>query len=85
MPSFDEYIENACVSITLGTVVFISALYTGEHLTDHVLSLINHGSRFLHLVVLTGRLVNDTKTYQVVFKAYNLSESNMTIISSNRF
>ena len=65
VPSFDEYIENGIVSIALGTVVFISALFTGEILTDDVLSKIGHQSKFIHLLGLTGRLVNDTKTYQV--------------------
>uniref|UniRef100_F2XFB2-2 Isoform 2 of Bifunctional levopimaradiene synthase, chloroplastic n=1 Tax=Picea sitchensis TaxID=3332 RepID=F2XFB2-2 len=64
VPSFDEYIENASVSIALGTVVLISALFTGEILTDDVLSKIGRGSRFLQLMGLTGRLVNDTKTYE---------------------
>ena len=65
VPSFDEYIENASVSIALGTIVFISAFFTGDILTDDVLSKIGHGSRLLQLLGLTGRLVNDTKTYQV--------------------
>nr|3S9V_A Chain A, Abietadiene synthase, chloroplastic [Abies grandis]3S9V_B Chain B, Abietadiene synthase, chloroplastic [Abies grandis]3S9V_C Chain C, Abietadiene synthase, chloroplastic [Abies grandis]3S9V_D Chain D, Abietadiene synthase, chloroplastic [Abies grandis] len=64
VPSFNEYIENASVSIALGTVVLISALFTGEVLTDEVLSKIDRESRFLQLMGLTGRLVNDTKTYQ---------------------
>jgi len=65
VPSFDEYIENASVSIGLGTAVLISALFTGELLTDDVHSKIGHGSRFLQLMGFTGRLANDTKTYQV--------------------
>nr|M4HYC6.1 RecName: Full=Bifunctional levopimaradiene synthase, chloroplastic; Short=PcLAS2; AltName: Full=Diterpene synthase; Includes: RecName: Full=Levopimaradiene synthase; AltName: Full=Abieta-7,13-diene synthase; AltName: Full=Neoabietadiene synthase; Includes: RecName: Full=Copalyl diphosphate synthase; Flags: Precursor [Pinus contorta]AFU73863.1 levopimaradiene/abietadiene synthase [Pinus contorta] len=64
VPSYDEYIENASVSIALGTVVLISALFTGEILTDDILSKIGRDSRFLYLMGLTGRLVNDTKTYQ---------------------
>lgn len=64
VPSYDEYIENATVSISIGAVVFISALFTGEILTDDVLSKIDHRSRFLHLLGLTGRLANDSKTYQ---------------------
>ena len=65
VPSFDEYIENASVSIALGTVILISALFTGEILSDDVLSKIGRESRFLQLMGLTGRLVNDTKTYEV--------------------
>ena len=65
VPSFDEYIDNAIVSASLRIVVLISALFTGEILKDEVLSKIGHGSKFLHLMGLTGRLVNDTKTYQV--------------------
>nr|Q50EK2.1 RecName: Full=Bifunctional levopimaradiene synthase, chloroplastic; Short=PtLAS; AltName: Full=Diterpene synthase; AltName: Full=PtTPS-LAS; Includes: RecName: Full=Levopimaradiene synthase; AltName: Full=Neoabietadiene synthase; Includes: RecName: Full=Copalyl diphosphate synthase; Flags: Precursor [Pinus taeda]AAX07435.1 diterpene synthase [Pinus taeda] len=64
VPSYDEYIGNASVSIALGTVVLISALFTGEILTDDILSKIGRDSRFLYLMGLTGRLVNDTKTYQ---------------------
>ena len=65
VPSFDEYIENASVSIALGTVVLISALFTREILSDDVLSKIGRESKFLQLMGLTGRLVNDTKTYEV--------------------
>ena len=65
VPSFDEYIENASVSIALGTVVLISALFTGEILIDDVLSKIGHQAKFIHLLGLTRHLVNDTKTYEV--------------------
>ena len=65
VPSFDEYIENASVSIALGTIVLISALFTGEILSDDVLSKIGRESRFLQLMGLIGRLVNDTKNYEV--------------------
>ena len=66
VPSFDEYIENASVSIALGTLVLISALFTGEILTDDVLSKIGRCSRFVKLMGFTGCLVNDTKTYKPI-------------------
>ena len=63
VPSFDEYIENASVSITLGTIVLISSLFIREILKYDVLSKIGHESKFLQLMGLTGRLVNDIKNY----------------------
>ena len=48
VPSFDEYIENASVSIALGTIVIISVLFIGEILSDDVLSKIGRESRFLN-------------------------------------
>jgi len=65
VPSFDEYIETASVSVALATVALICVLFTGELLTDDILSQIDYRSKFQYLVGLTGRLVNDTKTYQV--------------------
>ena len=65
MPSFKEYIGNGIMSIALGMIVLISALFTREILTDDVLSKIGRESKFLQLMGLTGRLANDTKTYQV--------------------
>ena len=64
MPSFQEYIETASISVALSTVVLITVLFTGEVLTDHILSQIDYRSKFAYLMGLTGRLVNDTKTYQ---------------------
>nr|ACC54559.1 putative abietadiene synthase [Pinus densiflora] len=63
VPSYDEYIENASVSIALGTVALIRALFTGEILTDDILSKIGRDSKFLYLMGSTGRFVNAPKTY----------------------
>lgn len=65
---FNEYIETKSVSIELGTFVLISALFPGECLTKNVLFKIYHRSIFLHLMDLTGPLVNGKKTYQVLLK-----------------
>jgi hypothetical protein len=64
VPSFHDYIETANVSVALTILVLSSALFTGEVLTDHILSQIDCRSKFAYLMTLTGRLVNDTKTYQ---------------------
>nr|QWV53998.1 copalyl diphosphate synthase-like 2 [Chamaecyparis formosensis] len=64
IPSLDEYIKNAKISMGLGTIVLTSVLFTGELLSSNVLSRIGHGSKFLHLISLTGRLIYDSKTYQ---------------------
>jgi len=73
MPS-DEYIENANVSIALATVVLIGVLFTGEVLTDHILSQVGYRSKLVYLMCLTGRLVNDTKSYQA---GYSISSNPM--------
>jgi len=64
VPSFREYIETASVSIAGATLVLFGVLFTGEVLTDHILSQIDYRSKFAYLMGLTGRLINDTKTYQ---------------------
>nr|M4HYP3.1 RecName: Full=Monofunctional isopimaradiene synthase, chloroplastic; Short=PcmIso1; Flags: Precursor [Pinus contorta]AFU73866.1 monofunctional isopimaradiene synthase [Pinus contorta] len=64
VPSFHEYIETASVSIAGATLVLFGVLFTGEVLTDHILSQIDYRSKFAYLMGLTGRLINDTKTYQ---------------------
>nr|AFE61356.1 copalyl diphosphate synthase [Taiwania cryptomerioides] len=64
MPSFEEYMENAKVSMGLANTVLTSALFTGELLSDEVLSKLDYDSKFVQLMVSTGRLVCDTKTYQ---------------------
>lgn len=63
VPSFDEYIETASVSVALRTVVLISVFFTGELLTDHILSQIDYRSTFACLMSLTGRLMNDTNPH----------------------
>nr|AOG18228.1 copalyl pyrophosphate synthase-like protein [Taiwania cryptomerioides] len=64
VPSLDEYIENAKVSMGVGMIVLISILFMEELLSNNVLSKLGNGSRFLHLVSLTGRLTYDSKTYE---------------------
>ncbi|KAH9317858.1 hypothetical protein KI387_019627 [Taxus chinensis] len=64
VPSFEEYMENGKVSVGLATIVLTSALFTGEILSDEVLSKMGYESKFLQLMVSTGRLVIDTKTHQ---------------------
>nr|WJJ50359.1 diterpene synthase 5 [Cephalotaxus harringtonia] len=64
VPSFEEYMENAKVSMGMATIVLTSGLFTGELLSDEVLSKMGYESKFLQLMVSTGRLVNDTKTHQ---------------------
>ncbi|GLJ48427.1 hypothetical protein SUGI_1022160 [Cryptomeria japonica] len=64
MPSFEEYMENAKVSMGPATIVLTSALLTGDLLSDEELSKMGHDSKFIQLMVSTGRLVCDTKTYQ---------------------
>ncbi|GLJ48438.1 hypothetical protein SUGI_1022410 [Cryptomeria japonica] len=64
VPSLDEYIDNSKISMGLGTIVLASMLFTGDFLSSKVFSKICHGSKFLHLVTLTGRLIYDSKTYE---------------------
>nr|QWV53997.1 copalyl diphosphate synthase-like 1 [Chamaecyparis formosensis] len=64
MPSFQEYMENAKVSMGLATIVLTTALFTGDLLSDETLSKMGYDSKFIQLMVSTGRLVCDTKTYQ---------------------
>jgi hypothetical protein len=72
VPSFQEYIEISSISIALATIVLITVLFSGELLTDHILSQIDYRSKFTYLMCLTGRLVNDTKTYQAGYSiSYN--------------
>eukprot|EP00253_Pinus_taeda_P036131 PITA_36131 len=61
--SFHEYIETASITLGLVTIVPISVIFTGEVLTDHILSQIDYRSKFAYLMGLTGRLINDLKTY----------------------
>jgi len=70
VPSFDQYIENAQVSVGVATVLLIAILFTGE---GDILSQIHYRSKFLHLTTLTARLANDIKTYQVIFKTKLMS------------
>ncbi|GLJ48435.1 hypothetical protein SUGI_1022380 [Cryptomeria japonica] len=65
VPSLDEYIDNSKISMGLGTIVLASMLFTGDFLSSKVFSKICHGSKFLHLVTLTGCLIYDSKTYEV--------------------
>ncbi|KAJ7553191.1 hypothetical protein O6H91_06G087400 [Diphasiastrum complanatum] len=64
VPKFDEYVENAKVSIALGTVLLNAIFFCGEVLSDDILQQVDFRSNFLHLVCLTGRLINDTKTFE---------------------
>jgi len=70
VPSFHEYIATASISVSGPTLILICVLFTGELLTDHILSQIDYRSKFAYLIGLIGRLLNDTKTYQAVYSIF---------------
>nr|UPQ49781.1 levopimaradiene synthase [Phylloglossum drummondii] len=83
VPKFEEYIENAKVSIALGTVILNSIFFCGEPLPDHVLQQLDFRSNFLHLVCLTGRLINDTKTFEAEKERGELASSISCYMNDN--
>nr|AOG18229.1 copalyl pyrophosphate synthase-like protein [Taiwania cryptomerioides] len=64
VPSLNEYMENAKISMGLGTIVMASMIFTEDFLSSNALSKIGHGSKFIHLISLTGCLIYDSKTYE---------------------
>nr|AQT03468.1 levopimaradiene synthase [Ginkgo biloba] len=64
VPPFQEYLQNGKVSVALATLLLHSVFFTGELLPEHILSELDFRSNFLHLVCLTGRLVNDARTFK---------------------
>ncbi|KAJ7559044.1 hypothetical protein O6H91_04G067100 [Diphasiastrum complanatum] len=83
IPCFDDYVENAKVSIALGTVVLNAIFFCGEVLTDDILAQVDFRSNFLHLVCLTGRLINDTKTFEAEVDRGELASSISCYINEN--
>ncbi|XP_057872518.2 bifunctional levopimaradiene synthase, chloroplastic-like [Cryptomeria japonica] len=63
-PSLDEYRENAVVSIALGVTILTAIFCTGEILPDQILGKVDFRADFLNVVSLTGRLMNDLRTFQ---------------------
>ncbi|GLJ36172.1 hypothetical protein SUGI_0725750 [Cryptomeria japonica] len=63
-PSLDQYWENAVVTVALGINNLTAIFSTGELLPDHVLEKLDFRDDFLNLVSLTGRLVNDLRTFK---------------------
>nr|QWV53992.1 kaurene synthase-like 1 [Chamaecyparis formosensis] len=63
-PSLDEYWENAVESIALGVTTLTPIFSTGDVLSDHLLQKFDFRADFLNLVSLTGRLINDVRTFQ---------------------
>ena len=62
-PSFDEYWENAQVSIAVKTTMLSSILSTGERLPDHILQQLHD---FLDFVSQASRIIKDVRTFQVI-------------------
>ncbi|KAH9311808.1 hypothetical protein KI387_026843, partial [Taxus chinensis] len=63
-PSLEEYWENAVESIALGATTLTPVFSTGIPLPDHILRNFDFRADFLNLVSLTGRLINDVRTFQ---------------------
>ncbi|GLJ36133.1 hypothetical protein SUGI_0724860 [Cryptomeria japonica] len=63
-PSLDEYWENAVESIALGVTTLTPIFSTGDVLPDRLLQKFDFRAEFLNLVSLTGRLINDVRTFQ---------------------
>nr|ADL14246.1 pimara-8(14),15-diene synthase [Taiwania cryptomerioides] len=63
-PSLDQYWENAVESIALGVTTLTPIFSTGDVLPDHILQKFDFRAEFLNLVSLTGRLINDVRTFQ---------------------
>ncbi|KAH9306411.1 hypothetical protein KI387_010815 [Taxus chinensis] len=63
VPPLKEYLENGKVSVALATLILNSIFFTGEPLPDHLLQQLDFRGNFLHHVCLTGRLMNDARTF----------------------
>nr|WJJ50357.1 diterpene synthase 3 [Cephalotaxus harringtonia] len=63
-PSLEQYWENAVESIALGVTTLTPIFSTGEFLPEHILAKFDFRDEFLNLVSLTGRLINDVRTFQ---------------------
>nr|QND75952.1 diterpene synthase [Thuja plicata] len=63
-PSLEEYWENAVESIALGVTTLTPIFSTQDLLPDHLLQKFDFRADFLNLVSLTGRLINDVRTFQ---------------------
>ncbi|KAJ7552053.1 hypothetical protein O6H91_06G039800 [Diphasiastrum complanatum] len=83
VPRFNEYVENAKVSIALGTVMLNSIFFCGEALPDDILQQVDFRSNFMHLVCLTGRLINDTKTFEAETERGELASSISCYMNEN--
>ncbi|EFJ37773.1 terpene synthase [Selaginella moellendorffii] len=66
IPSFKEYMQNAEVSISIGSPVLMSILFCGEPLTEELLNTI-HDSKPLKLNNIIFRLCNDNIKAQGVW------------------
>ncbi|KAH9321015.1 hypothetical protein KI387_015654, partial [Taxus chinensis] len=64
VPTWDEYIDVAKVSGGFGTTLLTSIHMMGEVISDDILRQLDHRSKALHLVCLTTRLINDTKSFK---------------------
>nr|WJJ50355.1 diterpene synthase 1 [Cephalotaxus harringtonia] len=63
VPPLKEYLENGKVSVAFATTILNSIFFTGEPLSGHLLQHLDFRANFLHLVCLSGRLINDTRTF----------------------
>ncbi|GLJ36179.1 hypothetical protein SUGI_0725950 [Cryptomeria japonica] len=63
-PSFDEYMKNGLASVALEVTTLTPIFSTGEFLPDNILEKLDFRGDFLNVVCLTGRLVNDFRTFQ---------------------
>ncbi|XP_057872501.2 bifunctional isopimaradiene synthase, chloroplastic isoform X2 [Cryptomeria japonica] len=63
-PSFDEYMKNGLASVALEVTTLTPIFSTGEILPDNILGKLDFRGDFLNVVCLTGRLVNDFRTFK---------------------
>ncbi|KAJ7532189.1 hypothetical protein O6H91_14G075600 [Diphasiastrum complanatum] len=83
VPKFDEYVKNGKVSIALGTIILNSVFFCGELLSDAILQQVDFRSSFLHSVCLTGRLINDIKSFETKMERGELASSISCYINEN--
>ncbi|KAJ3681458.1 hypothetical protein LUZ60_015947 [Juncus effusus] len=64
VPSWDEYVSAATLTVSGVTCMWTSVFSMGEQLSDEALRLVGPGSRFMDLIVLVARLSNDLATFE---------------------
>ncbi|XP_024532022.1 bifunctional diterpene synthase, chloroplastic-like [Selaginella moellendorffii] len=67
IPGFEEYMENAEVSIGIATHLLMGILFCGDYLTEELLNII-YDSKLLKLGSIISRICNDIQTYKIEMK-----------------
>ena len=65
VPTFNEYIKNACASSGMGIINLIPLLLMGELLPNNILEQIHSPSKIQELSELTVRLIDDLRDFEV--------------------